>query len=437
MKAKIWSCPAGSFQGTQENGMIQIRGIRYAVSERFGRPEQYRYPEGVHVMKDPAPYAVQIRSDVEGFLNHAVYESMPQEESCQYLSMTLPAGTQAGDRLPVMVWIHGGAYRNGGCDAPCYDRRLLVRDGGVLVVALGYRLSLLGFMKDRNGQPANLGILDLIEGLRWIRENIAAFGGDPENVTMFGQSAGADAARCIMLSEGTEDLWKRAILHSDPIGTMKGREKMERRMLAELNAMPDDADLEEVRRVQASITKNVHERDLPRFMIFGPHYGVEPIPAETEHKKRLKKVMHDHELMAGCTSREGAAYIGNNRLLMGLERFPLTGPVVETVVRALSRDIFNGPSEKFAADAAKAGGRVWYFDFHWMEGKDPLGACHMSDLVPLFGGEELEGTPIMMGMTAAEADRAGEEMRRIWTDFARTGTVTEDGVDGMLNIRKL
>lgn len=436
-KEKIWTCPAGQFQGITENGVIQLKAIRYADSERFCHPEPYRYPEGIHRMEQDAPVPVQVRSKVESFLNGLHYEDMPQEENCQYLSMTLPEDTAPEDKLPVMVWIYGGAYRNGGCDSPVYDRTLLVRDGNVIVVALNYRLSVLGFMKDREGKPANLGILDLIEGLKWIRENIASFGGDPENITIFGQSAGGEAVRCILLSEDTEQLYRRAIIQSDPIGTMTGREKMEQEMLRELNEMPLDASLNEVRKVQESITEHVKEKSLPRFMVFGPHYGVDPILPREEHDRKLREVMKDHDIMIGSTSREGAAYVGDNRLLVGIDGFAPAGWIVETVVKKISHAIFNDPGEDFARKAAGRGGNVYLYHFDWMEGKHFLGGCHMSDIAPLFGAEKVRGASILMGKTPTEVEFEGRPMRKIWTEFARTGTITGDGVDGMLSIRKM
>lgn len=434
---KIWNCPAGSFRGSEEEGVIQIKGIRYAESKRFERPVPYRYPSGVHAMTEDAPAAVQLKSGVESYLNDAIYEKLPQEESCQYLSITLPGDAREGEYLPVMVWFHGGAFRNGTCDAPVYDRVPMVREGRVILVGVNYRLSLLGFMKEKSGEPANLGLFDLIESLKWIQENIACFGGDTDNVTIFGQSAGAEASRCIMLTPGTEHLWKRAILHSDPIGTMTDRKKMERKMLEELNTMPDDAPLDEVRRMQDAITKHVDERSLPRFMVFGPHIGVDPVPPESRHGSRLKEVMKDHQLMVGCTSREGAPYVGNNRTIQILRKTAAGRKGVETAVRLLSRAIFNDPGERFARQAAEAGGKVWYFDFYWKQGEHFLAGGNMMDLVPLFGGRRLGGVNMMLGMHPDETMEAGRPMRKIWTEFARTGEITSPGVDGMLRIRRI
>ncbi len=98
-----------------------------------------------------------------------------------------------GDKRPVMVWIHGGSYVFGAGDAAIYDARALVEEQGVIVVSVTYRLGLLGFLGGSGGRAANVGLLDIIEALRWVKANIAAFGGDTDNITLFGQSAGGDA----------------------------------------------------------------------------------------------------------------------------------------------------------------------------------------------------------------------------------------------------
>ena len=108
-------------------------------------------------------------------------------------------------------------------------------------------------------------------GLRWIHANIEAFGGDPTNVTLFGESAGGDLVRCIMLSKGTDDLYRRAIIQSDPMGTLENREGMEHKILDELNELPLDAPIEQILEAQQAITSHVTERGLAKYLIFAPH----------------------------------------------------------------------------------------------------------------------------------------------------------------------
>lgn len=442
-----FACDAGTFEGWRDGEVVQVRAIRYATSERYGEPVPYRYPEGVHEMRALAPFAAQNVSRIESMLAGFDVSERPQEESCQYLSITLPAAAAEADaaaspdapapKLPVMVWIHGGAFRSGGCDEPCYDRRPLVTEGGVIVVNVSYRLGVLGFLRDRDGNFANLGLLDLIEALRWVRHNIAAFGGDPDNVTIFGQSAGGEAVRCIILAVRTDDLYRRAIIQSDPIGTVNGRDAMERKKLDEFNTLPVDAPIEDVLAMQATITDHVNEMGLARFMSFGPHYGVWPLPDEAGIAARLREVAPTHDLIMGCTTREVAAYVGVSDVIDALDFFPLTRVPFEKVIRTMTHLIFTDPSVLFAQLYAECGGRAFFYLSYWMERASLLGACHASELPLLFGGEETGESPLRQGLSSEEIMAAGKPLRKRWTDFARDGSVDTATIPGILCLTEM
>ena len=432
-----WTCDAGSFSGFEKDGCIHATGIRYATSERWEPPIPYAYDAGVHACTSPAPFAVQLPSKIEFALAGTAYETFPQEESCQYLSITMPTGTTPESNLPVMVWIHGGAYRNGGCDGPSYDRSPLVRENGVIVVGVNYRLGVLGFVRDQNGKPSNNGLLDIIEALLWINRNIPAFGGDPGNVTLFGQSAGADAIMRIMSIEGAELLYRRAVMQSAPLGTLAGRATMEAKMLEELNSVPADATTQQLRNAQASIVAHVTEKGNAKRMVFAPHFDVFPLPSEEEAKAQIRRVAPGHELLIGAMTREVAAYIGTSKKFTALDRFPITRPITERVIKRIGSAIFNAPIQEFAHSYAKAGGTTFLYTFSWMQGKSVLGASHCSDCLLLFGARDAESKPGCMGLSAQEVLRAGAPFRKIWADFAKTGAVARTSLDGMVEIRKL
>ena len=358
---------------------------------------------------------------------------MPQDESCQYLSVTVPE--DAGTDLPVMVWVHGGAFEVGGCDL-C-DRIPLATECGVIVVGLGYRLGVLGFLKGRDGKLSNNGILDLIEGLRWVKENISSFGGDPDRITLFGESAGAEAVKCIMLSEGTEDLYRRAIIQSDPIGAMSNRTAMAEKMLEELNRMPVDVDIGEVKRVQADVKSHITEKGPAKFMAFGPNYGVFPLPEESGIPDRIRQIASGHEIIIGTNAREVAVFIGHRRFIVALDRFVLTRWIVESIIRKVTYRIFTKPAEDFARLYADSGGRAYLYRFYWMKDHDYIGACHASDVQMIFGAKGMEGMDIAMGKTESEILEEGRPMRRMWAEFARTGEVEEAGIDGVLTIGRI
>ncbi len=428
-------CPAGEFKGCPDNGTIQFLGIRYATSERFGAPTPYKYPDGVHEMATPCPMPIQLSTELGKLLAGPGLDSIPQEESCQYLSITVPEGPREG--LPVMVWIHGGAFETCGCDMAASDRRPLVSECNVILVALGYRLGVLGFLKGRDGKLANNGILDLIEGARWVKENIASFGGDPDNITLFGESAGAEAVRCILLAEGTEDLYRRAIIQSDPIGIMTGRREMSEKMLEKLNLMPIDADIDEVKRVQSDIVSNTTTKGPQKFMKFGPNYGAYPLPEESEIPNRLKQIASGHDIIIGTTDREVAVFIGIKKIFVSMDKFFLTRWLIEAIVRSFTNKLFRNPSEDFAKQYVKCGGKAYVYRFGWMKDYDYIGACHTADLQLLFGSETLEGMLMAMGKKASETLEEGKPMRKMWTEFARSGEVKETEIKDVLTIKKI
>ena len=145
-----------------------------------------------------------------------------QSEDCLYLNVWTPARAP-NEKLPVMVWFYGGAFVQGSGSLPSFDGETLAHRG-VIVVTLNYRLGPLGFLALpalNNESPdhvsGNSGLLDMIAALRWVQDNIAAFGGDPQNVTIFGQSAGAVGVNAMMASPLARELFRRAIIQSFPM----------------------------------------------------------------------------------------------------------------------------------------------------------------------------------------------------------------------------
>lgn len=429
--------PAGTFKGFVADECLHFQGIRYAISERYCAPVSFAYGDDEYECITPSPYPVQLCSTIELTLTGIHYENLPQEENCQYLSITVPEGATPESRLPVMVWFYGGSYRNGGCDNPFYNRSTLAKENGVIVVGINYRLSLLGFVKNREGGFANNGLLDAIEGLRWVNANIAAFGGDPSNITIFGESAGGDLVRCIMLSEGTDDLYRRAIIESDPLGTLENREEMERKILDELNGLPLDASIEQLLEAQRSITEHVTERGLAKHLIFAPHAGIYPLPAKKDEENRLREIAPKHDIIIGTNARETASYIGGNKLARALDSNILTRWIIELFLRKMTMAIFTAPTQKFARLYADCGGKVYLYSYFWRKDQHVIGAGHITELALLFGGKGVEGTLMAQGLAEQDFVEHGKPLRKIWADFAQTGEISATHVDGMITLQPI
>lgn len=205
---------SGRVRGARAGGQVAVyRGIPYAAppfgANRFRPPQPVAQWDGVRDATQFGPGCPQRSLDPNpersGHFNPSVIG-----EDCLSLNVWSPDPGSSG--LPVMVWIHGGGYMTGGGSAPVHDGATWARDG-VVYVSINYRLGIDGFLHLDGGTP-NLGLLDQVAALRWVQENIAAFGGDPGNVTVFGQSAGAVSVMHLLAMPSARGLFRRAIAQS-------------------------------------------------------------------------------------------------------------------------------------------------------------------------------------------------------------------------------
>jgi len=205
----------GLLQGTVEDGLTIYRGIPYAAPPvgalRWRPPQPAPKWEGIRAANEFGRACIQT--------NAAIANLPAPSEDCLFVNVWTPA-TRAGDRLPVMVWIHGGGFTAGTPAEQLYHGEWLAKKG-VVVVSVGYRLGVFGFLahaelsaeSDRHAS-GNYGLLDTIAGLQWVQKNIAAFGGDPRRVTVFGESAGAIAVSQLCASPLAKGLFRAAISES-------------------------------------------------------------------------------------------------------------------------------------------------------------------------------------------------------------------------------
>jgi para-nitrobenzyl esterase len=205
----------GPINGLVVDGLHRFLGIPYAappVQDRRWRPPSeaagWKLPRDAFAF---GPLAAQNNRSVPGF----GYSS--NAEDCLYLNVSAPEGADESSRLPVMVWIHGGGLMMGGSDG--YDPSALVKTGEIVFVSLNYRINLFGFFSHpsinaEDHEIGNYGIMDQQAALRWVRDNIRGFGGDPDNVTIFGESAGGISVWCHIASPASRGLFDKAIVQS-------------------------------------------------------------------------------------------------------------------------------------------------------------------------------------------------------------------------------
>ena len=215
------SCTNGVFKGELDGELMMWKGIPYAKqpvgSLRWKAPQA---PDASNELYDAVTYAP---TPIQHYSASNPVEIMsPQGEEC--LALNVWNNGKSDTPKPVMVWIHGGAFNSGGTSNPDYEGRYFAEEhDDVILVSIGYRVGILGFIDFANSglhgsqnfpDSANLGLLDMLEALRWIKENISAFGGDPENVTVFGQSSGAASIALLMTMPESVGLFQRAITQS-------------------------------------------------------------------------------------------------------------------------------------------------------------------------------------------------------------------------------
>lgn len=247
MNTLLVTAPAGTFHGVLDRSVRSWRGIRFALP-----------PSGERRWRDPLP-APDAEGDVDATafgpvcpqpLNPAVPlgEGAVEDEDCLSLNVWAPE-TDTDAPRPVMVWLHGGAYTFGSSSQPLYDATSMVSAGDVIVVTVNYRLGALGFLDLSGAVPdggfdGNLALKDVLLALRWVQRNVAAFGGDPDRVTVFGESAGGGLVTTLLAVPSARGLFHRAIAESSPASSVYGTaraEKVARSFLTKLGVDAPDA----------------------------------------------------------------------------------------------------------------------------------------------------------------------------------------------------
>lgn len=436
-----FDCPAGTIKGRVAGDVVRATGIRYARAARFEAPSPQ--PPASEPIDATSLSPACPQGDGAGIVHNAFGDAalgeMVGDEHAQYLSVTVPTDRRPGEVLPVMVWIHGGSYIIGAADAPCHDPTALVAEQRVIVVSVTYRLGLFGFLGDGINRPANLGLLDMIEALRWVQRNISSFGGDPDAVTVFGESAGGDAVAQLMAADGVSGLFHRAIVQSAPLGITRRRERLHADMFAASHQISASATVDEVLAVQESMMgpKALARHGLPALMSFGPQYGHHPLPPEDEVDAVWEQRARDVEILIGWNSREAGFFTAAIGGVSSLPAVPVVGTrLYECLVHQLTRAIYTSAADRFARRHRRAGGRAAQYIIDWGAADHPLRAVHTVDIPLLFGSPEIwADAPILAGYDAERAEQDGRRLRRVWADFARDGWTAPSDVPGLIRFR--
>ncbi|MEU8138378.1 carboxylesterase/lipase family protein [Streptodolium elevatio] len=368
--------------------------------------------------------------------------SVPGEGTLNLNVFTPAPGT--GSALPVLVWIHGGGFVAGSAASPWYDGRAFNRDG-IVVVSLGYRLGIEGFLHVE-GAPDNRGVRDWIAALEWVRDNIAAFGGDPAKVTIAGQSAGGGAVQTLLATPSARDLFRGAISVSGAVMEPQSRadglavaERLTARTgtpatVAALRDLSDD----EMLALQDALTAPAEgAAPLPE-LVLAPFADCDLIPEQVPDAIRDGSAS-PVPLMLGATHHEFnmAAEFGMPDLSIEAVRGMLAqvglGPdAIEAYLRlhegsspakilgqGLTDHLFRASAVRVAEDRAALGLPTWLYAFEWLSGARMMGgmAFHCLDLPFAFDLLDAEGAEASTGPDAPR--KLADAMHGAWVAFIR------------------
>ncbi len=447
---------AGKLQGEQRTGVIAFHGVPYAAAPvgtlRFAPPQPAPAWSGIRDATQRAASPPQGPSRLDAVMGKSDFA---QDEDCLTVSVWTPAADNK--RRPVFVWLHGGAYQSGGGNQVFYDGGNLAAVGDMVFVGVNYRLGALGYLylpgaEAHGAAPANRGLLDQMAALEWVQQNIEAFGGDPENVTLAGQSAGGGSAFALLSVARSRRLFHRAILQSAPSVMLDSAQAAAYSAryyelagvaagdLDGLRALPVADIVATQRKLQMEIaTRDARSiafqmvRDLP--------------PFETPAGKVLETgEARDMPLLIGSTLDEGHAWMAQDEVMRAETDF---GPVLEIARKAFREDgsglpagrreaaskpwellsailtwtVFEKTVLNYAQAHMKSGGQVWTYRFDWRPTADArYGACHCIEIPFVF--DNLAFWPeaeMVAGRDAQSFQTLVRAVQNAWIAFARHG----------------
>lgn len=417
--------PLGHIHGIAENGLIRFLGIPYAKAKRFKLPTLVDHLHSPFYATEPSSACPQ-RSDsyFNDIFGHDALEGLNIEENRLNLSITRPAEIPADTRLPVMVWIHGGGYISGTGDSPGFNPSAMVTENNVIVVNVSYRLGIFGFLGGYTDIPANLGLIDIITALKWLHQYIDCFGGNPDNVTLFGQSAGGDAIVHLLASEGIEGLFQKAIIQSSPFGLREHKYPLTEKMI-EIGEKADlDIDSEGLLAVQSDMLKSAQGFGLQSGMPFGVQYGFYPLPKEEEIESVWRQRASDFELFVGCNTDETSIYIPLLENLNKYTQLPVIGSFLkQMIIKYTTYKVYKQGVIAFYNLMKKAGGRVALYQCAFGSNTNNLKATHTVELPLLFWDDYFwKKTRLLKDIPYDYIVQTGQKFRQVWGDFAAYGT---------------
>lgn len=443
----------GKVQGVIENGLGVFKGIPYAKPPignlRWREPVPADSWNGVYVADTYKAMPPQETRTIPG------HDKPLTSEDCLYLNILTPA-TSAEDNLPVMVWIHGGGFITGSALSPDGTQ---IAKRGIVYVSIEYRTGALGFLalpelskESPRGISGNYGLMDQILALKWVKNNIARFGGNPDKVTIFGESAGAIAVSMLCASPLTKGLFVGAISESGgsfcPIDSVRN----DNNGIRDLKGA-EQFGLDFMRRMGAKSLDELRSMSPDKWISDSRTTGVGGfwptvdgyVITDDQYKLYQKGEFNDVNVMIGTNSDEGSMFVRPTTVeayqqLVRDSYGPYAEKVLALYPAATDAETFGALSDIFRETAfawpsyawaklqkqkGKSKVYMYFFDqpmsFSFVPGTKPRGAGHASELGYVFGVQ-------MFAPLIGNAKMLSDQMMQYWTNFAKTGDPNGEGL---------
>ena len=433
-------CINGTFVGRKKENVITYRGIPYVGKQPVG---DLRWKAPVDVVPDNGVYEAYYNAkSAYGNENFEVGSMYYLDENCLYLNV-FKSDDASDKKKPVMVWIHGGAFEAGGTIDPMFDCFNFIKENpDVIVVTIGYRLGVMGFLhlshledgKDYTDSQ-NLGLLDQVKALKWVHENIAGFGGDPENVTIFGESAGAGSCTLLPLIKGSHQYFKRLIAESGSVNLTRSTEEA----IECTDKLMDVLGCKTVSDLLKLDGQKVFEASAVNFLHQFPERDGKHLPTDT-FAAYAGGAAKDLSILVGCNKDEMNFFVSSfgqegwdnfaesrkkgkfarmtadEKALAESYMKDVKGDYFQPFASLLSQSWFNVPIIRLSEEQTKGGGKAFTYYFT-PESPDPvMKSGHAIELAVVFNHPEM----------TADTGRAFDEtfcktMRKMWVQFAKTG----------------
>ncbi|MFY9212264.1 MAG: carboxylesterase family protein [Aestuariivita sp.] len=455
MSEPVFETKNGTVRGSDLGAVTRIARLRYAEPptgpRRFAPPEPIAPWQGtLDCSAGHSPVPPQLQSRLAKVMGDYPAD---QDEDCLHLDIWVP-NARSGP-LPVLVFIHGGAFMTGGGGLGCYDGTALAEREGIIVVNISYRLGVLGFLPIEGIAPGNLGLMDQETALRFTRANIAGMGGDAGNIIVSGQSAGAYSIQAMLARDDASALFDRAVVMSSPMGIdlkpPAASKDAADSFLAELGEAPHTASISKILGAQAALLRGMDRAPddvTPSFLpvLDGEYLSVDPAaPDAAKHAAWCP-------MIAGVTREEHAAFHYKDEAFHAQasalietrfterygaraatelararrRRIPTSDAAV--LIDHGSRGRFVVGTFDYVEALAAAEGQVWAYVFAWQSPTPEIGACHCIELPFVFGNlATWANAPMLKGAGQDELEALARMFGGALGAFARSGDPAGNG----------